>query len=237
MNLSIVVPAYNESGNLPNLLDDFERFVAMAACQVEVIAVDDGSRDNTRDLLHDAARARPWLTVIALPQNRGMGAALKVGTRAAAHELVAWVMADRSDRFSDLLEMRALLIDGAELVVASRAVNGGSYGELGGLKALGSRFFSMFARLALRLPIDDTTNAFRAFRKTLFDQLDLRRDDFAISPEMVIAAHARGARIEQVATVYSFRQRGMSNFAMMHMGLAYLRLTLRAFMARLGGGR
>jgi dolichol-phosphate mannosyltransferase len=236
VDLSIVVPAYNEEENLPALLAHLEKFVMMAPCQVEVLVVDDGSEDGTAAVLRAETGRRPWLTPVFLRENNGMGGALKAGTARAHHSLVAWVMADRSDRLDDLLQMRARLMNGSDLVVASRAVDGGNYGELGGLKALGSRWFSAFARRMLNLPISDSTNAFRAFRKTMFDELDLVQDDFGISPEMVFAAHAAHKRIEQVPTVYSFRQKGASQFRLLRMGSNYLRLTFRAFLARLGSG-
>ncbi|MDP8222918.1 MAG: glycosyltransferase family 2 protein [Candidatus Lernaella stagnicola] len=236
MDLSIVVPAYNESENLPGLLEKLEHFVLMAPCKVEVIVVDDGSTDQSAALLRHESAQRPWLTPMILAGNGGMGAALKAGTSRTHYPLVSWVMADRSDNLDDLLEMRKHLQDGADLVVASRAVFGGSYGELRGAKALGSRYFSAFSRWLLRLPIDDSTNAFRAFRRSIFVELQLQRHDFGISPEMVFRAQALKLHIEQVPTTYSFRRKGQSQFAIIRMGLIYLRLTLRAFLARLGRG-
>jgi dolichol-phosphate mannosyltransferase len=229
MNLSIVIPAFNERENLPGLLDDLERLRASAPCDVEVVVVDDGSTDGTADLLRAERERRSWLRPLASVGNGGMGAALKRGTAASSHPLVAWVMADRSDRLDDLWAMREKLLRGADLVVASRAMDGGSYGDLVGPKSLGSRCFSGAARALLRLPVHDSTNAFRAFRRTLLERVSLARDDFAISPEMVFAAVRLGMRVAEVPTVYSFRDHGMSQFALLRMGLAYARLALRSW--------
>jgi dolichol-phosphate mannosyltransferase len=237
VDVSIVVPAYNERENLPGLLDDLERFVLTAPVGVEVLVVDDGSTDGTAELVRRETERRPWLSLVAGPTNRGMGAALKLGVSRARHPLVAWVMADRSDRLADIWEMRRRLIDGADLVVASRAIHGASYGELGGGKALGSRAFSLFARWLLRLPVHDSTNAFRAFRRSLLDEITLSHNDFAISPELVIKATMHGRRVEETPTVYAFRRRGSSTFSVFRMGLTYLHLALRAWLARLAGGR
>lgn len=235
MNLSIVVPAYNERVNLSQLLERLEAFILLAPCEVEVLIVDDGSTDGTRQRLDAECGQREWLSPVYSRRNRGMGAALKLGTSRAKNPLVAWVMADCSDRLDDLWEMRRRLEAGADLVVASRAADGGSYGDFIGLKARGSRWFSGFARRLLRLPVSDCTNAFRAFRRDLLEKVILSRDDFAISPEMVMQAHAHHKRIEEVPTVYFYRRQGMSNFAVLRMGLIYLRLALRAFLARLSG--
>lgn len=235
MDISLVIPAYNESDNLPELLVSVEQLVLSAACAVEVIVVNDGSTDATGELLTREQQQRPWLTVVTAETNHGMGAALLQGTAHAANPIIVWVMADCSDRLEDVWEMRRKVMDGADLVIASRAATGGDYGELRGMKSWGSHSYSTFTRLLLDLPVHDITNAFRAFRRSLVDELELKATDFSISPEMAIKARANGKRVEEVPTVYSFRKKGLSNFAVLRMGMIYLRLTLRYFFIRLGG--
>ncbi len=235
MDVSIVIPAYNEQQNLPALLDDIERLVLTAPCGVEVLVVDDGSTDQTAELVRRGAETRPWLSLVVNPGNRGMGAALKHGTQHARQPMVVWVMADRSDRLEDIWEMRRRLMDGADLVVASRAMHGGSYGEFKGLKPLGSRLFSLFAKIVLGLPVNDCTNAFRAFRRERFAELTLLHDDFAVSPELVFQGHLHGWRVDQVPTMYFYRQGGSSNFHLLRMGWRYLTLTIRLLLARIAG--
>jgi len=233
VNLSIVMPAYNEAENLPGMLAALDDFIASADCEVEVIVVDDGSVDNSGRILSVEAQRRPWLKTITMPRNMGMGAALRRGTASATQPLVAWVMADRSDRLDDLCEMRRRLLAGADLVVGSRAAPGGGYGDFVGAKAWGSWLFSQFARRLLGLPISDSTNAFRAFRREVFAELHLLRDDFAISIEMVAQAAAHGRRIEQTPTIYAARRQGVTHFRIVRMGAIYLFLTLRAWISRL----
>ncbi len=112
------------------------------------------------------------------------------------------------------------------------AAPGGSYGDLVGAKAWGSRLFSRLADRLLRLSISDSTNAFRAFRRDLFEELPLSRDDFAISLEMVLQCNALGRRIEQTPTSYTVRRRGVAHFPAFRMGALYLYLTFRAWAAR-----
>lgn len=90
--------------------------------------------------------------------------------------------------------------------------------------------------MLLSLPVHDSTNAFRAFRRPLLDELLLQHDDFAISPEMVFQATAANKRIEEVPTVYTFRHRGQSNFSVVRMGWLYLRIALRTWLAGFAGG-
>lgn len=226
MDLSIIIPAFNEAENLPGLLDELALFVDKAPCRVEVIVVDDGSGDDTGRLIGERAAPCSWLRPLANPGPHGMGAALKLGTAEAVYPLVAWVMGDKSDNLADLWLMRERLIDGASLVVASRAAAGGSYGNLIGLKEMGSRGFSLVASTLLGLPVRDITNAFRAFRKEDFATIDLRRNDFAISPEQVVSAARKGLHIEEVPTTYYYRQKGLSSFKIFKMGLIYCRVAL-----------
>lgn len=236
MDIAIIMPVYNEMDNLPAMLAALEEQVIGSTCRMQVIVVDDGSRDDSREILEVESEKRPWLTVIKNTEKRGMGSALKTGTRYADAAVAVWVMADRSDELEDIWEMKDRIEAGAEMVVASRAAAGGDYGELGGMKALGSRLFSGLARILLSLPVRDSTNAFRAFRRPMLEQLELTRDDFAISLEMVIGAVRAGAKVEEIPTRYHYRKRGVSNFPLFRMGGIYLRLVLRAWLIKLAGG-
>jgi len=232
MDLSIVIPAYNESENILTLLNDLEKLVEHAPCRIQVLVVDDGSQDGTWEIVNREMSRRSWLVALRNSTNQGMGSALKLGTVKAKYLFLAWIMADRTDRLEDIWSMYDKLVNGADLVVASRAIQGGSYGDLVSLKAWGSRLFSSLARWVLNLPVHDSTNAFRVFRRSLFEELHLERDDFAISPEMVFKAVAGGKRVEEVPTVYFFRMHGMSNFSILHMSLVYLRLVFTHWIDR-----
>ena len=232
MDLTIIIPAFNEADSLSLLLKRLAEVLEHLPCRSEVIVIDDGSTDGTKPLLLREESRTEWLRVLTWDKNLGMGAALKHGTSRAAYPIVAWVMADRADRLGDLLPMRQRILDGADLVVASRAATSGSYGDFVGPKAVGSRSYSWCASRLLGIPIHDLTNAFRAFRREAYDRLVLSRNDFAISPEMVFRASALGLRIEEIPTVYSYRKKGMSNFRVLQMGLVYGGMALRAWARR-----
>ena len=235
MDLSIVVPAYNEARHLPELLNDLERLVLTASCSVQVVVVDDGSQDNTWSLLQEACTLRPWLTVVRNDRNLGVGAALKIGANQAAFPLVAWVSAYGADRLEDIWEMRRRLMDGVELVIASRSIHGGSYGDFPGLRVIGSRVFSLFGRYLLHLPVHDITNPFRAFRRSLMADLPLVHEDYTIALEILLKAVSYDKRIEEIPTVARRPHRDLSRKALFRRGWEYLRLALRARLIRLGG--
>jgi len=232
MDISIVIPAYNELDNLLMLLDHLETLVLNASYNVEVIVVDDGSTDGSGRVMREQCHSRKWLSYIAHDTNQGMGAALKTGTAQASHSLLVWLMADLSDNLDDSGPMREKLISGVDLVLASRAMEGGSYGDLFGLKALGSYLFSQCTKKMLRLSVSDLTNAFRAFHVKLLDDISLERNDFGISPEMVIKVALQGKKIEEIPTLYKYRHHGKSNFKLLHMGLVYTSLLFRGWLSR-----
>ncbi|HPQ68650.1 MAG TPA: glycosyltransferase family 2 protein [bacterium] len=222
--LSIVIPVYNEERNVDALVTDLRAWAETQTIDLEAIAVDDGSDDESAALLLGQATAWPALRVLVHERNRGMGATLLDGTRAARGKYVIWMMADRSDRFDDIRNMLTMLEQGYDLVIASRAMRGGDYGELGRVKSFFSHTYSWTARLLFGMAAHDITNAFRGMKATLPAALDLRSHDFTISPEMAIKAHRAGARIAEIPTVYRYRQEGKSNFRLLRMGRRYAQL-------------
>jgi len=222
--LSIVIPVYNEERNVDALMTDLRAWAEAQTIDLEAIAVDDGSNDRSAALLQRRAEAWPALRVLAHERNHGMGATLQDGTRAARGKYIVWMMADRSDRFDDIRNMLTMLEQGYDLVIASRAMRGGDYGELGRGKSFFSHAYSWTARLLFGMAAHDITNAFRGMKATLPAALDLRSRDFAISPEMAIKAHRAGARIAEIPTVYRYRQEGRSNFRLLRMGWRYAQL-------------
>ncbi|MCZ7584401.1 MAG: glycosyltransferase family 2 protein [Deltaproteobacteria bacterium] len=233
MEVSVLIPVRNEEANLDELIRRLRSLPDLLPSPFEVIAVDDASTDRSPEILAGAALETPFLRVLRQTSRRGMGGALMAGAREARGRFVFWTMADYSDDFSDLPAMLDRLRGGADLVVASRAVPGGGYGDLGRFKSFLSHLFSRAARALFRLPIHDVTNAFRGMRREVLDGVRLRRTDFSISPEQIIEAHRAGARIEEVPTTYSFRRGGASHFRVVRMGWSYGLLLFR----RLGNGR
>ncbi len=224
IDLSVVIPIHNERDNLPRLLAGLREECARWDFTHEIVAVDDGSSDESPRILADAAADFPELRIVRRAQNSGMGAALMDGTREARGEMCVWMMADLSDRLSDIPAIRRKLLEGFDLVIASRAMPGGNYGKLGQVKARLSNAYSWVTRRLFDIPAHDITNAFRGMRRDLPLAAGLTSRDFAISPELAIKARRIGARITEIPTVYSYRQNGDSHFKIFRMGWKYARL-------------
>lgn len=231
-SVSIVIPVCDEEENLGVLLDRLLRFEKERGIRFQKVIVNDGSRDRTGEIADAYASAGNGVRVLhntAAP--KGMGHALKQGTRAADTPVVVWLMGDLSDDLETIPAMLAEIERGKDVVVASRYMAGGSTGDLSRLKAFLSGTYSFVVTRLFGIPVHDINNAFRCFRRETFDRLRLESDDFAISPEFVIKAQRAGYRIGEVSTTYTNRKRGQNKFRMLRMMVRYS-LLLRHLLPR-----
>lgn len=224
MELSIVIPAYNEEENLPSLVEDIDRLGEREGWNYEIVVVDDNSSDSTLKIVRGYAGKIKGLRVIHLSERAGMGGALKEGSSGSRGEFVFWVMADKADDLNTIPQILNKLKEGYDMVFASRYMKGGSRGDLSPLKAFLSSCYTTITRLVFGIPVHDITNAFRGFRKSIFNQLKLSSNDFAISPEFAIKAHLKGFTLGEVPTAYSNRKLGQTKFKMLRMMIRYLEL-------------
>jgi len=228
MLVSIVVPAHNEDDNLPKLMGMLQS-ASKSMGGTEIILVDDHSTDGTAQLCDSYTRT--WQNVRTVHRrsgNPGMGNALKEGTREAKGDVIVWTMADLSDDIETIPRMVNRVAEGADMVFASRYMKGGSIGDLSRTKSLMSRGFTFVSRLFLGVKVHDITNAFRAFRKDVFDKVTLESGDFGISPEFSLKAQLKGFKLGEVPTTYKSRKEGIANFNMVKMSKRYLMIFLRA---------
>ncbi|MBS1266583.1 MAG: Glycosyltransferase AglD [Candidatus Woesearchaeota archaeon] len=224
MKVSLVVPAFNEESNLKPLVKDIQGMTKKHKLDYEIILVNDNSSDSTLEIIDKLAKAKRVQAVHRIKGHNGMGNALIDGTKKAKGDIIVWVMADRSDNLETIPKMIKKIKQGNDMVFGSRYIPGGSSGDLDKTKALASSGYSRLAKFFFGLRVNDITNAFRAFKKSVFNKIKLDSGDFAISPEFAIKAHLRGFRLTEVPTTYSNRIAGKTKFKMMKMGLKYLSL-------------
>ncbi|MCA9753988.1 MAG: glycosyltransferase family 2 protein, partial [Gemmatimonadetes bacterium] len=163
--LTVVVPAYNEERRLEGSLTELAEWAAARPYAVEVLVVDDGSRDGTRALAERFAAGAPSFRVLALPENRGKGAAVRTGFAASTGELVLFSDADLSTPLHEIEKLEAALEAGAGVAIASRALPDSNleirqawYRERMG------KTFNAIVRRVTGLPIRDTQCGFKLFR-------------------------------------------------------------------------
>jgi glycosyltransferase involved in cell wall biosynthesis len=214
--LSLCMPAYNEAANIEDTLRAACAILPEVVEQFEVVVVDDGSGDSTGDLVGHFGRRDPRVRLVCHPQNRGYGAAVSTGLRAARGELVMFTDSDGQFSLLDLPRFLARL-PGHDAVVGYRAQRADAWHRL--LNAWG---WNQLIRLFLGPRVRDLDCAFKLFRRELLDRLHLTATGAAINAE-IMAQCARGrARIAELPVRHFPRYHGAPTGAA-------LRVIARAF--------
>jgi len=234
MKISFVIPFHNEEKNALPMLRPVSKVANQNNLSYEIIPVDDRSTDNTKKILIQAAKKNQSIRPVfrkhdAQEAGNSMGKALIEGTKAAKSPIIIWTMGDLADDTQTYLEIIKKVESGYDLVFGSRYMPGGSRGNLDLVKALLSSWGTLLARFLFGVPVHDITNAFRGFRKEVFNNIKLDSPGFAISPEFAIKAYLAGFNLGEVPTVYTNRVEGISSFKLFKMIRSYLSLYLHLF--------
>lgn len=222
---TIVIPYKDEDKNIFELIDNLNKLRYIANGFKVIIVADDKQFDSE---LYQAGYYISNVQFFYI-NNTGMGKALLFGTNKVTTKYVVWTMADCSDRLTDIPWMIKELRHGADLVIGSRNVNGGSHGNRNWFKTFLSISCSFVYRNLFHIPVKDVTNAFRAFRKDIIKDMKLS-ESFDISPELTILANKKGFKISEIPTVYSERKHGKSYFTIKE-AIKYFKI-LRYFFQR-----
>ena len=179
--LTIVLPCYNEADNIPSFFPELLTFAHEKNFQV--IAVNDGSSDQSAELLADFAKTYPILTVITHKLNRGYGAALKTGLFAVKTEFAITIDADGQHRLSDVIKVfESIQNTNADMIVGSRQNN-----QSGACRTLGKTLIKLFAKSLLKLPVKDLNSGMKCYRMSeTREYLSLCPDTMAFSDVILL---------------------------------------------------
>lgn len=207
MDLSLVIPAYNESKIVLGTLRTVSAKLSELAEDYEVILVDDGSTDNMASLVRGCGD--PHIRLERYSPNRGKGRAVRVGMLAAQGEIVLCTDADLAygvDVFGVMLERFAST--GADLVIGSRRLSGQGYQNYPPLRVLMSRCFGLLSRMISGLPYD-TQCGIKGYRQAASRQIFSRcgTEGFSFDFEVLMLADKLGLKVEQIpVSVINFRE-------------------------------
>jgi len=196
--LSIVIPAYNEELRIASTLAAIRCYAERKPYPIELIVVDDGSRDSTSEVVARAPMAR----VLSNSRNRGKGFSVRRGVLEARGELVLFTDADLSapiEECDKLLD--ALASSGADVAVGSRALQRRLIGiHQSWFREWGGRFFNLLVRLATGLRIHDTQCGFKLFRRqSTLRAFELQRvDGFGFDAEILFLVERLGGKLVEV---------------------------------------
>src|SRR5271156_3961435 len=205
ISYSIVIPAYNEGARLGATLDEVLGYVRAQGWKAEVIVVNDGSRDNTADLVRGFAATDPVLRLVENPGNRGKGYAVRNGMLNARGEVVVFSDADLSSPIEEMPKLLAALAAGADIAIGSRWLRAGLQTRRQSLhRQLFGRVFNLLLRIILGLRFKDTQCGFKAFtRRASQTILPLERiERWGFDPEILFLARKFGFRVEEVPVLW-----------------------------------
>ncbi|MFQ6015821.1 MAG: glycosyltransferase family 2 protein [Anaerolineae bacterium] len=200
--LSVVLPAYNEEGNIGSMLADVISMVETITSDYEIIVVDDGSRDRTASIVAGLAQDHPQIRLIQHQVNRGYGAALYTGFTGSRKDLVFITDSDRQfvlDELNDLLPM----MDGADIVAGYRAPRRDPFHRV-----LFGWGWSMVVALLFGYTARDIDCAFKLFRREIMDHIEIESRGATFSAEFLVRAKRRGYTVREVPVTHRPRLTG-----------------------------
>ena len=199
MDLSVVVPCFDEERRLPGALGVAESYLGGAGRGFELILVDDGSRDRTADLMAEAELNRDYVRSIRLP-HRGKGRAVAEGVCVSRGELVLISDVDFSAPLEELPKLERAIAEGADVAIGSRAARGAREVDQPLHRRLMGKTFNLVVQMLLLPGIWDTQCGFKLFRGEVAHELcaGLRTDGFAYDVELLYLARRAGYRICEI---------------------------------------
>ncbi len=213
MKISIIIPAYNEEGAIAGLVREIRALHPRA----ELIVVDDGSRDRTGELA-----AQAGARVIRHPYNKGNGAAVKSGLRAAGGDVAVLLDGDGQHDPKDIARLLEHFPE-FDLVVGARDMKG----QAGILRGIGNSFFNAFASYTTRFPVRDLTSGFRAFKRNMIlPYLHLFPNGFSYPTTSTMAMLKAGANLKYVP-IHTRPRHGKSKIRPLHDGSRFFLIILK----------
>jgi glycosyltransferase involved in cell wall biosynthesis len=205
LSLSLIIPLFNEAGNLRPLYERVIASMEQMGCTYEIIFVDDGSIDSSHDILEDLFRCDPsHVRVIQFRRNFGKTAALNAGFAHARGEIIITMDADLQDDPAEIPAMLAKLEEGYDLVAAWRLNRQDPLD-----KTLPSRIFNLVVSRFTAVPLHDFNCGFKAYRRTVTDAVKLYGELHRFIP---VLAHQQGFRIAEVPVQHHPRHAGTSKY-------------------------
>ncbi len=227
--LSIVIPVFNEGGNIRTAINEI---TAKVKHDYRILIVYDFDEDNTLPVVREMNS--PNVDLVKNKYGRGVLNAIKTGLESATGKYIVVTMADLSDPpevMNSMIELAER--DNASVVCASRYMKGGR--QIGGpfVKGLMSRTAGLTLCWLAGVPTHDATNSFKLYRKSYIDSVKIESSGgFELGIELVVKAYARGLVIREVPTTWRDRTEGESHFKIMAWLPSYLRWYFYAFRVR-----
>jgi dolichol-phosphate mannosyltransferase len=231
--LTIVIPARDEAGCIRSTLEHLDLELRLNGVAHEIIVVDDGSSDETWRILEEVRAAVPSLRPVRNEGPHGFGRAVICGLDHMSGDAVVIMMADESDDCRDVVRYWELLNQGYDAVFGSRFMRGGGTIDYPKLKLLLNRIVNRSIQILFNTKLNDTTNAFKAFRRSTIDGCrPLISPHFNLTVELPLKTIVRGYSWAAIPITWRNRRSGQAKLKLREMGSRYLFVCLYVWLEK-----
>lgn len=206
-SISVFFPCYNDSGSIETLVRDADNVVKNLTDKYEIIVIDDGSKDNSREILNELTKTFKNLKLLFHSNNRGYGGALKTGFKTASCDLVFYTDGDGQYDVKELPLLHALMTDDVNFINGIKMQRGDAE-----YRVIFGNLHKFITRWAFWLPIVDVDCDFRFIRRELLEKIKLKSNSGSICVELVKKAERAGAIFREVSVHHYDRKFGSSQF-------------------------
>jgi dolichol-phosphate mannosyltransferase len=231
--LSVIIPARDEEGCIASTIEHLHLELRLHEVPHEIIVVDDGSLDRTWEILNELKTRIPVLFPFQNNGEHGFGRAVICGLDHMQGDAAVVMMADESDDCRDVVRYWHKLNEGWDCVFGSRFIKGGGVIDYPWVKLQINRLANSFVRLLFNISLNDTTNAFKAYRKSVIDGCrPLISPHFNLTVEIPLKAIVRGFTWTVIPITWRNRRTGEAKLKIKEMGSRYLFICLYVWMEK-----
>jgi dolichol-phosphate mannosyltransferase len=232
-SLSVVIPAQNEAGCIAATVEHLHLELRLQQIPHEIVVVDDGSTDSTWKLLQEIHTRIPECRPVQNLGDHGFGRAISYGFNHVTGDALVVMMADESDDCRDVVRYWQILNEGWDAVFGSRFVRGGGVIDYPRHKLLLNRMANLFLRLLFGAQLNDFTNAFKAYRRTVIEGCrPFLSPHFNLTVELPLKTIVRGYSWTVIPITWRNRRAGQSKLKLKEMGSRYLFIALYCWLEK-----